>query len=161
MRILLCFFIMIFFGMIGYRFKLKQRREIEFYNYLNEFTMFCKSNISLFKNNMVNIIDSYIITQENKNANYNKLFVKNGSIYQISRNIIDKYIANEKDAEIVFSFLNGLGGNDYEFEQKRIDDFRNCVLIKKEKEFDNLLKNADLKFKVVLAIGAVVCIVIW
>ena len=130
MRILLCFFIMIFFGMIGYRFKLKQRREIEFYNYLNEFTMFCKSNISLFKNNMVNIIDSYIITQENKNANYNK-------------------------------FLNGLGGNDYEFEQKRIDDFRNCVLIKKEKEFDNLLKNADLKFKVVLAIGAVVCIVIW
>ena len=161
MKIIVSLFIMLFFGGIGYYFKLRQKREVEFFNYLYDYANFCKSNISLFKNNMVNITENYIITQKNKNANYNNIFEKSGLIYQISRNSVEKYIEDKKECEIVYNFLNGIGGNDYEFERKRIDYFLNYVNDKKNNDFEKRLKDADLKFKIFLAIGAVVCIVIW
>lgn len=160
MKIILCLFILIFFGCIGYGFKYKRKRENDFYNYLSEYASVCKSNISLFKNDIVNITDNYIITQKNKNANYNKIFVKSGNVYQISMDFINKYVTDKKDTEIIYNFLNQLGTNDYEFEKKRIQEFLD-YLNGKSKNFENLMKSADLKFKVMLAVGAVVCIVIW
>lgn len=161
MKIFLLLIIMTFFAGLGYLFKARQKREIAFYDFLFDFAEFCKSNISLFQNNLVNIIDNYIIMHKNKNANFDKIFAKKAYIYQISKENIEKLIQNKKDSETVFSFLTGLGGSDYEFERKRIDEFLDFIKTKREKEFEVLLKNADLKFKLFLAIGAVVCIVVW
>lgn len=161
MKIFLCLIILCASAIYGYNLKRKLKRELNFLEYLKEYANFCLSNISLFKNNLSNIIDNFIIMQKNKNAKYNQLFIKNGDYFKISEDFLSKLILNKNDYGIIYTFLQTVGTNEYDFERQRIENFISYldVLIAKEKEL--LKTKADLKFKLVLAIGMVICIVIW
>ncbi len=161
MKIFVCLIILFVFAAIGYSFKWKAKREQNFFDFLKDFTNYFVANINLFKNNVVAIIDNYNIMHKNKNAKYNDIFQKNGNIYQIEQKNISKYIKDESFQKIIYEFLKNMGSNEFEYEKKKADDFlkfldEKLLLLKNEK-----MKKSDLNFKLFLAIGAVVCIIIW
>lgn len=147
--------------MAGYFYKYKLKVENAFLEFLKEFNDFLISNISLFKNNVTSIIDNFIIMQKNKNAKFCEIFEKNNNIYTFNEKIVSKYVKNAADMEFIKVFLNKLGSNDYEFEKQKIEKFGLFLEGKIKAKKEEIKVKADLNFKLLLAIGAVICIIIW
>lgn len=161
MKILFIILIIIIFGIVGIAYKRKLELEYQFLKYVNDFNNYFSSNIILFKNNIVNIIDSYIIMQKNKNAKFSNLFLKNGYIYQFDEKILKYYIFSNDTKEVIKLYLNNLGKNEYYFEKEKINEFNVFIKQKIEQSYDNFKGKGDLYFKLLLAIGAVIGILLW
>lgn len=161
MKIIILLGIIFIFGLIGYSYKLKLKYEYAFFNYIKEFNNFYQSNITLFKNNIVEIINKFIIMQKNKSADYNKLFIKNNNIYSINKEILSKYIIKENDFDMMFDYLNSLGVCEYSYEVDKINKFNNYISAKINNLKEDIKTKGDLYFKLLLAIGAVIAILLW
>ena len=154
-------FIMTVSFFVGYLYKNRINNELNFLIYMKNFAEYLKSNINLFKNNIVQIIDEFLLINHTKNAKFNQIFEKNTEIYQFSKKNIEKMISNNQISFLVFNFLNTLGTNDYEFEGEKINDFINTLntyivsftQMKKEK--------GELFFKLSLSVGAIISILVW
>lgn len=159
MKILLIVCLMIVFGGAGYIYKLKLKSEYLFNCYLLDFVKFYNSNMTLFKNDVVAIIDKFLSTK-NKNAKFDDLFVKCNNIYSFNNKVFEKYLSNS-NAQIVNEYLSSVGKNEYEFEKEKNNNFEkflNDAINVSKLNFEN---KGSLYFKLSLAIGAVVCIVLW
>lgn len=161
MKLIIIILVIVIFGLIGNLIKQRYENECLFLRYIEDFVNYYYSNIALFKNNTVEIINNYIIMQENKNANYNNLFLKNGNLYSINDKILSKYILFSGDVLIIKQFLTGIGNNEYEYEIEKIKVFLNFLKRKKEESLLNLKNKGVLYFKIMLSIGAVLAILIW
>ena len=161
MKIILILSIIMCFGFLGYLYKSRLQYELNFLKYVYSFHQFYSSNINLFKNNLVEIINSYIIMQKNKNAEYNQIFQNNGNIYSYNENFIDNVVKDIDTKKIIIEYFNSLGKAEYEFEKQKNIDFDKFFQYKID-EFSNICKNkGGLYFKLMLAIGAIVAIVLW
>ena len=161
MKLIIIILVIVIFGLIGNLIKQRYENECWFLRYIEDFVNYYYSNIALFKNNTVEIINNYIIMQENKNANYNNLFLKNGNLYSINDKILSKYILFSGDVLIIKQFLAAVGNNEYEYEIEKIKVFLNFLKRKKEESSLNFKNKGVLYFKIVLSIGAVLAILIW
>ena len=161
MKLIIIILVIVIFGLIGNLIKQRYENECLFLRYIEDFVNYYYSNIALFKNNTVEIINNYIIMQENKNANYNNLFLKNGNLYSINDKILSKYILFSEDVLIIKQFLTAVGNNEYEYEIEKIKVFLNFLKRKKEESLLNLKNKGVLYFKIMLSIGAVLAILIW
>lgn len=119
------------------------------------------SNIILFKNNVVEIIDNYIIMQNNKNAKFNKLFLKNNNLYSYNEEFLYSILLDKSEANIIFQYLQQIGKNEYEFERKKNESISEILKIKINESFENINKKGDLYLKILLSIGAIISILIW
>ena len=153
--------IIIAFGIVGILVKKKYERENEFYKFLKNFHQYYISNVSLFKNNVVEIIDNYIIMHKNKSANYIKIFAKSNNIYQFNHEIIERNIIKKEDAVIVLNYLNNIGKGEYVFEKEKIYEFSKYLDVKIDESLIDLKNKGELYFKLLLAIGAVIAIILW
>mgnify|MGYP002522047267 CR=1 FL=1 len=161
MKILLVILIMLLFFIFGYMYKQEVKSQYDFMVYLKNYSNFLSSNISLFKNNLVKITDDFLNLNSQKNAKFNKIFVKNGEIYSISQKNIDFFLKNEQDRQVVFSFLSTVGNNDYEYENNKINSFI-IYLNEREKVYlDNIKLKGELTLKILISIGLVVSILVW
>ena len=161
MKILLVILIMLLFFIFGYMYKQNIKSQYDFMVYLKNYSNFLSSNISLFKNNFVKITDDFLNLNSQKNAKFNKIFVKNGEIYSISQKNIDFFLKNEQDRQVVFSFLSTVGNNDYEYENNKINSFI-IYLNEREKVYmDNIKLKGELTLKILISIGLVVSILVW
>ena len=161
MKILLVILIMLLFFIFGYMYKQTIKSQYDFMVYLKNYSNFLSSNISLFKNNFVKITDDFLNLNSQKNAKFNKIFVKNGEIYSISQKNIDFFLKNEQDRQVVFSFLSTVGNNDYEYENNKINSFI-IYLNEREKVYlDNIKLKGELTLKILISIGLVVSILVW
>lgn len=161
MKIVIVILIIILFWIIGFYIKYKYKSEYSFLIYLKNFYQYYISNVTLFKNNIVEVINNYIITHKNKNAKYNNIFIKNGNIYGFNIEILKYYILKKTDIDIIYNSLNNLGKSDYYFEKECIKE---CLLFldKKLNESELNLKNkGELYFKLLLSIGVILAIIIW
>ena len=161
MKIILIVLVVFAFGLIGYLIRQRYENECLFLKYIEDFVNFYYSNIALFKNSAVEIINNYIIMQENKNANYNNLFLKNNNLYSINDKILKKYILSIEDISIINQYLTAIGNNDYEYEIEKTKAFLDYLKRKKEESVRNLKNKGVLYFKILLSIGAVLAILIW
>lgn len=158
MKVIFVTSIMVCSFLIGYSYKYKLKEKLNLYFYLRDFFKNIKSNINLFKCNIIEIIDNYIL---NKNAKYNEIFIKNEQIYKISSKNLKKYLMNEQEILILEKFFNDIGSNDYEYELKKFNDFEK-YLDDKIIESEKIVKNkGELFFKIALSVGAVFAILIW
>ena len=161
MKIILIISMITTSGLIGINIKNKYQNEYLFYKFLKDFHQYVVSNITLFKNNIVEIIDNYIIMHKNKNAKYINLFLKNSNIYTYNKEFLNKYITNSENSFIILEYLNNLGKGEYLFEKEKIDNF-SVLLDKRIEDSSYELKNkGELYFKLLLAIGSIVAIIIW
>ena len=161
MKIFLVFFIMLISFFIGFSYKNKIQNELNFLLYLKNFSNYLKSSINLFKNNIVEIIDEFIILENQKNANFNKIFAKNIEIYEFYLENIEKYISDKQISFTIYNFLKSLGTNEYDYEGKKINSFIIYIDSKILEYEKNVKENGDLFFKIALSIGAVISILVW
>lgn len=117
--------------------------------------------MTLFKNDVQEIIERYIIMQKNKNAKYCKLFLKNNNIYSFDKNILMLYLNNKTNNEIIEKYLSEIGKNDYEFEKEKNKNFEQFMAASIDNAEKMMNTNGNLVFKLSLAIGAVLGIVLW
>ena len=148
-------------GMVGYLYKKRLKTSLELMVYIDDFIKFLNSNITLFKNNIVEIINNYKIMQKNKNANYDKIFEKSGEIYTINQDFINKIIINKDTSAIIFNYLNSIGNNEYEYEKEKLESFEKYLSNEICRANETYEKKGGLFFKLSLAIGCVISIIIW
>ena len=80
MRVYVYFFIIIIFGLIGYEIKRKYIEQKNILLFFKSLIEYLKLNITLYKSNVDEIINNYKIMQNNKNAKYVNLFLKNNNL---------------------------------------------------------------------------------
>lgn len=161
MKIIICILVFSASGLAGYLYKRRLRQETEFINYLFEFENFYNSNMTLFKNNVVEILNNFMKMKKEKFEKFNQIFVLKNGIFETNENEIKKYISNEASVSVIKNYLVGLGKNEYEFEKEKNKNFDNYIKIELEKSKKNLEQKGGLYFKLSLALGAVLCIIIW
>ena len=161
MKIIFVVFIMLLSFIIGYLYRNKIQNELNFLLYLKKFSDYLKSGINLFKNNIVEIIDEFIILENQKNAKFNKIFLKNMQIYNFCLENIENFIYDKQISFTIYNFLKTLGTNEYEYEGEKINSFI-LFIGSKILEYEKKLKEkGELFFKVALSIGAVISILVW
>ena len=161
MKMLLEICIILFFGSAGYFYKNKYKESLKALDILHEFSCVYDSNISLFKNDLQEIINSYIITHKNKNANYYKFILKNNNIYQFDMDFLKNKIINKSTFEVVQRYLIEMGKSEYEYEKEKNKKFEQFLTTKIIEESKLEKEKGWLGFKLMLALGAVVAIVVW
>lgn len=155
--------IIIFFicGLIGYCIKNKYAVQHRFLIYIKNFLDFLELNISLYKNDLIIIINNYIIQQNNKNANYNKIFQKNNKTNIFNEELLNIYLNNKLICDNISKFGQMLGKNNIEDEVDKIKKLK--IYIEKQiYETKELLNSkGDLYFKLWIGVGVAVVILIW
>lgn len=161
MKIFLISFIVIMSGHIGYLYKtkfIKQQKAIEeFKNYC----LYFKDNLLLFKNNIHEIHINYINTHKNKNANNVIITLKNVSMYQINLEYLRKMIYKNELYFAIEKYICVQGQNEYEYEINKINDLINILNRESELTKEDLKQKGDLYFKLMIAMGVVVAILLW
>lgn len=161
MKKIIYILIIFFSGVIGFEIKRKyveQRNLLVFLKSLFEYMLL---NISFYRNNTHEIINNYLIMQKNKNAKYAKLFKKNDNFIVFNKEYFKNYNYKKELNEPIISYFNNLGIANIDLE---------CANLKKMISYtdDNILKlneeikvKGDLYFKISLALGIVLVIMLW
>ena len=160
MKILIVVCLMAVFGGIGYFYKLKLKKEYLFVCYLLDFVKFYNSNMTLFKNDVVAIIDRFLMNS-NKTLKFSKVFVKKNNIYNFDSKVIEKFLINKSNVQIIIQYLSNIGKNEYEFEKEKNTNFEKFLNDAKNVSKLNFENKGSLYFKLSLAVGAVLCIIVW
>ena len=161
MKILIVVCVMLICFFIGIGYKKKYQEKYNFLIYLKNFATFLKSNLNLFKVNLVEIIDNFTKLQVDKNIKFNDIFIKNNEVYEFSKENLDLVKLNIEDSNIIFTFLSSIGKNEYFFEEEKINNFI-TFLDKKTEEYSSFVRTkGDLTLKLAIAIGCVISIIIW
>lgn len=161
MKICLLVFVVLLFGMLGFVLKSKYIKKCDMLKFVYEFENYYSSNLSLFKNNVVEIIDNYIIMQKNKNENFCKIFRKNHNIYSIDEDFLKKYISDANITQTLKSFLQDIGKNEYDYEKEKNKNIREYLKQQIEIAESDINKKGSLLLKLLLSVGAVVAILLW
>lgn len=149
------------FGLVGYLYKRKLKNEYELLCFIQNFANYYNSNMTLFKCDIVEIINKYKIMQNNKNAKFCNLFLKNSNIYNINQEFLNDYLSNKKDIELIYKYLSECGKNEYEFEKEKNRGFELFIKEAIEISYNCYKEKGGLIFKLLLSIGAVIGILIW
>lgn len=161
MKIIICVSVFFLSTSVGLLYKQRLKNELNILLYLQNFEKFLSNNISLFKVNIVEIIDNYKNMQKEKTAKFSNLFVKNASVYAINEEILNKYILDKNKSKTIFNFLQLLGKSEYEFEIEKNKNFEKYIVAAVEESQKKLNNNGNMYFKLSMALGALLCILIW
>ena len=161
MRLYIFFLIIFLFGLIGFEIKKRYIEQKNTLIFLKSFIEYLKINISLYKSNIQEIINNYIIMQNNKNAKYTNLFLKNNNLNAINIKNIKSNIYN-KDLKIILEtyFLN-LGKENIDGEMKKTESILKVLDDMILKTNEEIKLKGDLYFKILLSIGLVLVIILW
>ena len=155
--------IAIFFisALIGYLIKKKYVRQFDILNELNNFIDYLYPNVSIYKNNLQEIINCYLIQQNNKNAKSGKMFLKNNTLYCFDIKKIKYEICDTNTINGIELFLNNIGKMDLVNECNKIKEFKtvlNEYIVNAKKELN---EKGDLYFKISISIGLILSVVLW
>lgn len=161
MKIILISVIIVFSGLIGSSLKTKIKNELEILKIIKSYINYLDANISLFKTNIVEINYNYKIMQKNKTANKLNIYSKNNNKVIFELDILEKYIYKKDLFLTIKNYLITLGQNEYVYEKEKLsilNDFLSKCVEEDELEFKT---KGSLWFKLSLAIGAVIGIILW
>lgn len=146
---------------VGYSYKQRFIEEEKLLLLIKEYLGFLKTNIVLFKNNIIDINNQYIIMHKNKNANNYKIYLKNSSyeIFDIEK--IKNTITKKDVQNVIVNYLETLGRCEYELEKERLDLFLNFINDELNNNKNNQKEKGDLYYKISLSIGIVLSILVW
>jgi hypothetical protein len=99
--------------------------------------------------------------QNNKNAKYVNLFLKNNNLTQINiKNIRNNILCKDLKFIIESYFLN-LGKENIDGENKKAELVINILNEKIHKSNEEIKLKGDLSFKIILSLGIVLVIILW
>lgn len=157
--VLITIFILI--CLIGYFFKEKYKKQKLFLEMLDNFLMFYKSKIVVSKNNIIDIINEYKIMQNNKNANLQNIFQNNNNLYKFNENFAKRYIFDENLIKLITAYFENIGSGNQEFELEKVNGVLEIIKEQLEKTTKEIQTKGEVGFKLFIAIGLVVLILLW
>jgi hypothetical protein len=161
MRIYILVLIVIIFGLLGFEIKRKYVEQKQILLFLKTFIEYLKLNITLYKSDISEIINNYIIMQNNKNAKYVNLFLKNNNLTQINIKNIRNNILCKDLKFIIESYFFNLGKENIDGENKKAELVINILNEKINKSNEEIKLKGDLSFKIILSLGIVLVIILW
>lgn len=161
MKYIILFLILVICGLVGLCVKNKYKKQKEMLEFLSLFMDYLYLNISLYKNNINEIINNYKIQQKNKNAKLIKLFQNSNNLQQINEDFLKLYVYNEECFVAIQLFFNALGTSTKEDECEKIKQLNLGLKSYILKTNDDIKNKGDLSFKIILAIGVMIAIVLW
>jgi len=158
-----CFLILIvvLFGAIGYYSKFKLINQKRIIAAIKNYVEFYDSNITIFKVNLIDINNKYIIMQNNKNAKINIFKTNSANICEFNINLIKNSLYNIQEIEVIERYFLQIGTGNYEYEKnknKQLLEFLNKLKVAVDSDIKT---KGELKFKILLAVGAVIAILLW
>lgn len=161
MRVYVYFFIIIIFGLIGYEIKRKYIEQKNILLFFKSLIEYLKLNITLYKSNVDEIINNYKIMQNNKNAKYVNLFLKNNNLNaNIVKNANNCF--NDKDTKnLIETYFFNLGKEDIVGENKKAEVILKSINDSLAKINKEIKTKGDLYFKLMLALGVVMVVLLW
>ena len=161
MRVYIFFLIIFLFGLIGFEIKKRYIDQKNTLLFLKSFIEYIKMNISLYRLNIQEIINNYIIIQNNKNAKYVNLFPKNNNFNAINMKNIKNNILNKDLKLLIETYFFNLGKEDSCGEIKKAEQILMILDKMISKTNEEVKLKGDLYFKILLSIGIVMVIVLW
>ena len=161
MKIIFLILILILFCAIGYLFKEKYKKQKLILEHIDDFLMFYKSKIVISKNNIVEIINEYKIMQNNKNANLQNIFQNNNNLFNFNENLAKRYIFDEKLLKIIVDYFENIGAGNQNFEIEKINSFSKIIKEYLNKTSQEIKTKGEISFKISIALGLVVLIILW
>ena len=156
MKIFICLIIFLLAIVFACKYKNHYDYKLVIVQEILAYIEFYDNNISLFKENLIEINNRYIIMQKNKNAKQ-YCFIEN-YVIKHNKNI---EIFNENDNRILNDYLSGIGKNEYEFEKEKNKNILNFLNKLQEKIKEEVKTKGELGAKIIVAIGAVLAILVW
>lgn len=161
MKLILISSMIFIFGVIGYLYKNRFIKQLATLKTLKNYLLYFKDNLVLFKNNIEEINFNYIITHKNKNAKDCLIKLNNRNKYAINLKILQNNIFNNELFLTIEKYFAVQGGSEYVYEEKRLEEFLKTIEREIKHTEEDVKMKGDLFFKLMLAIGAVVSILLW
>lgn len=159
MKILIVVLVMFCSGFVGYIVKSKYLSQLNLIKDMLDFLSLYKANLSFYHENLHEIILKYNINQKNKDTK-NTLFQLNNGIFVPNYNIFSK-IYNSDIVNLSKDYFSSLGSVDLFNENEKLDKFQKVLEVAYENTKVDLKQKGELWFKICLAVGAVIAIIIW
>lgn len=156
MKIVICVLVLTCSMFISYFYKKHFENRLEIVNSLINYVEYYDSSISLFKDNLNEINNKYIIMQNNKNANKIQFSLKNNLL--VVENV--KYF-NESDNQIINGYFMNMGKNEYDFEKEKNKNMLDYLSKLKQRVGEEAKQKGELGSKIIVAVGAIIAIIIW
>lgn len=161
MKFLVLFLILIVSGLMGLLIKNKYKNQKEILEFISNFLDYLYLNISIYKNNIIDIINNYKIQQKNKNAKYVNIFQNLNNIQLFNENFVKNYFYNIDYFDQIKLFFNSLGTNIKEEECEKIKQLNETIKGYIIKTNEDVKTKGDLYFKLCLTLGVVIDIILW
>ena len=161
MKSIVIVFIVFLFCYIGYLLKLKYKNQKTYLEKVRDFLNYYQSNMVVFKNNIFEIINSYKMEQKNKNAKQVNIFKNINKLYKLDENVMEKWIYDSNVAMCIVNYFNNIGNQNFDFEKEKLNDFLKYINTMINISNTELKNKGDLIFKLLIALGLIVAILIW
>ena len=117
--------------------------------------------MTLFKNNILEIVENFKNSLKGKDVKFSQIFSCKSNMTTIDEVALKKFISDEASYSVILNFLKTIGKNDYEFEKEKNKNFENYLKSACFNAGEKCEKKGNLYFKLSLALGAVICIIVW
>ena len=161
MKIFCVVFIIITSFFIGKCVQNKYKKEYDFLVYLKNFATFLYSNLTIFKTDIVSVIDNFVELQNGEMEKFNKIFKKENGIYLINNDEVKIFNSRENDFMVITSFFSSIGKNNYELEKQKVSSFLDYIEKISDSYYGEIKSKGELTKKIIVAVSIIICIVIW
>lgn len=161
MKYILIISLLFLFGYIGYNKKQKIISQYKFINFLKDYISFYDSNISVFKNDLIKINQDYLIMQNNKNAINEFILIKNANKYEFNIDYLENMLLYNSEKMLLKKYFQTIGNSEYDNEKLKNKEII-IILNELSKKIEiDIKQKGDLGFKLMIAIGAIISIILW
>ena len=156
MKIVLCVLVLLVFSVVAYLYKKHYENQSETIKEIIDYIEFYDNNISLNKENLIEINNKFNIMQKNKNAKHLTFSLKNNML--CVNNIKNLQII---DNEKINNYFNSMGVSEYIFEKEKNKAELEYLYVLHKISKDEIKTKGELGLKIIMAIGAIIAILIW